>query len=126
MALAKKMYIPAGTQVPCVNLASDVDLDDVHPWAASLDVASKMVQDGKSPSLFVFVESSGQLTKLSPKLSKLWNQKINFWIFYPKAPHLETDLSRDKTWELMRKAGMSGTRQVGIDELWSCLYFKNT
>jgi hypothetical protein len=126
MALAKKMYIPAGTQVPCVNLASDVDLDDVHPWAASLDVASKMVQDGKSPSLFVFVESSSQLTKLSPKLSKLWNQKITFWIFYPKSPHLNTDLSRDKTWELMLKAGMSGTRQVGIDDLWSCLYFKNT
>jgi hypothetical protein len=125
MALAKKMYVPAGTQVPCVNLVADVDLDDIHPWAASFDAASKMVLDGKSPSMFIFVESSGQLTKLVPKLSKLWNQKISFWVFYPKAPHLKTDLNRDKTWQLMLKAGMKGTRQVGIDELWSCMYFKN-
>lgn len=120
------MYVPAGTQVPCVNLAADVDLDDIHPWAASLDAAAKMVQDGKSPSLFVFVENSSQLTKLTTKLSKLWNQKVSFWLFYPKAPHLGTDLGRDKTWEIMLKAGMKGTRQVGIDKLWSCLYFKNS
>jgi hypothetical protein len=98
MALAKKMYVPAGTQVPCVNLVADVELDDIHPWAASFDAA---------------------------RLSKLWNQKISFWVFYPKAPHLKTDLNRDKTWQLMLKAGMKGTRQVGIDELWSCMYFKN-
>jgi hypothetical protein len=126
MSLAKKMYVPAGTQVPCVNLAADVDLDDIHPWAASLDAAAKMVQDGKSPSLFVFVENSSQLTKLTTKLNKLWNQKVSFWLFYPKAPHLGTDLGRDKTWEIMLKAGMKGTRQVGIDNLWSCLYFKNS
>jgi hypothetical protein len=85
-----------------------------------------MVLDGKSPSMFVFVESSSQLTKLLPKLSKLWSQQISFWIFYPKAPHLKTDLSRDKTWQLMLKAGMKGSRQVGIDQLWSCMYFKNS
>jgi hypothetical protein len=126
MALAKKMFIPWGTQVPCVNLVADVELDDIHPWAASFDSAAKMVLDGKAPSMFVFVETSSQLNKALPKLSKFWAQRITFWVFYPKAPHLMTDLSRDKTWELMAKAGMKGTRQVGIDSLWSCLYFKNS
>ena len=125
MSLAKKMYVPAGSQVPCVNLAADVDLGDIRPWAASFDAASKMVLDGKASSMFVFVESSTQLTKLLPKLSKLWNQKISFWVFYPKAPHLGTDLNRDKTWQIMLKSGMKGTRQVGIDQLYSCMYFKN-
>jgi hypothetical protein len=125
MALAEKMFIKAGSQVPCVNLAADVELDDIHPWAANFDAASKMVLDGKSPSLFVFVERSQELTKLLPKLRKLWDKQINFWLFYPKAPHLATDLNRDKTWEIMLKQEMKGTRQVGIDKLWSCLYYKN-
>jgi hypothetical protein len=39
---------------------------------------------------------------------------------------LQTDLSRDNTWKLMKQRGMQGTRQVGIDARWSCMYFKNT
>ena len=126
VALSSKMYVPQGVQVPCVNLAADVDLDDIHPWAADLDTAQKMVSDGTAPSLFYFVENAKQLEKKAGKLAKLWEQKINFWLFYPKAPHLQTDLSRDNTWKLMKQQGMQGTRQVGIDARWSCMYFKNT
>jgi hypothetical protein len=125
MSLAAKMFIKPGTQVPCVNLAPDVNLDDIKPWAANFDMARKMVLEGSAPSLFVFVENSSKLTKQLPKLKQLWDLQVSFWLFYPKAPHLQTDLGRDKTWELMKKQGMAGTRQVGIDELWSCLYYKN-
>jgi len=120
------MYVPQGVQVPCVNLAPDVDLGDIHPWAADLDTAQKMVADGSAPSLFFFLENSKQLEKKAQKLAKLWEQRVNFWVFYPKAPHLDTDLSRDKTWKLMKQYGMQGTRQVGIDKNWSCMYFKNS
>jgi hypothetical protein len=125
MSLAEKMYVSAGSQIPCVNLASDVDLQDIQPWAANFETAKKMVNDGTAPALFLFVENSAVLTKQLPKLTKLWSQKVNFWLFYPKTPHLNTDLNRDKTWEIMLKQGMKGTRQVGIDKFWSCLYYKN-
>ena len=118
--------MPQGVQVPCVNLAADVDLDDIHPWAADLETAQRRVAEGSAPSLFYCVENSKQLEKKSLKLAKLWEQKVSFWLFYPKAPHLQTDLSRDKTWKLMKAAGMQGTRQVGIDKNWSCMYFKNS
>ena len=109
-----------------MNLAADVDLGDIHPWAADLETAQKMVAEGSAPSLFYFVENSKQLEKKAAKLAKLWEQKVSFWLFYPKAPHLQTDLSRDNTWKLMKAAGMQGTRQVGIDKNWSCMYFKNS
>jgi hypothetical protein len=125
MALAEKMYIKPGTQIPCVNLAADIDLGDLRPWAANFETAKKMVLDESAPSLFVFVETAASLEKQIPKLKKLWDQQVTFWLFYPKSPHLSTDLNRDKTWSIMKKQGMSGTRQVGIDKLWSCLYFKN-
>lgn len=124
VSLAKKMFIPEGVLVPCVALPVEVNLDDIHPWAASMDSARQMVLEGKSPALFVFVEDSHQLNKLVPELVTLWSEKLTFWLFYPKKPHLNTDLGRDSLFLQMKQAGMSGTRQVGIDDLWSCLYFK--
>lgn len=126
MSLAKKMYLAAGIQVPCVNLPFDADLGDLHPWAADFATAEEMVRDGKVASLFVFAETSKQLKNFLPKLTGLWERKVNFWVFYPKAPHLNTDLSRDVTLELTRKAGHRGTRQLTVDKNWNCLYYKNT
>jgi hypothetical protein len=126
VSLAKKMYLSAGIQVPCVNLPFDADLDDLHPWASDFATAEEMVRDGKVPSLFVFAETSKQLKSFVPKLIGLWERKVNFWVFYPKKPHLNTDLNRDVTWELLRKGGLSGTRQVAVGDNWSCLYYKNT
>lgn len=120
------MYVSADSVVPCVNLAPDVDLGDIKPWGAGFDAARQMVLDGKATSVFVFVENSKELAVNARSLEALWEQRVPFWLFYPKRPHLNTDLGRDKTWEIMQKLGMKGTRQVGIDQLWSCLYFKNS
>jgi hypothetical protein len=124
MSLAEKMFIPQGVMVPCVGLPVDVDLGDIHPWSGSLKNARQMVIEGKSPSLFMFVENSKQLEKVTEGLKELWEQKVTFWLFYPKKPHLNTDLGRDSLYKQMKLAGMSGSRQVGIDNNWSCLYFK--
>lgn len=126
MTLAAKMYIPEGIQVPCVHLPTDIDLAEIIPWAASYETAKQMVLDGRSPSLFFFVENSNHLNANLSKLLDLWDQKVNFWLFYPKKPYLGTDLSRDATWEQLKKHGPKGTRQVSIDDRWSCLYYKNS
>lgn len=124
MSLAEKMFIPGGTLVPCVNLPADVDLGDINPWAVNFEGAAGLVAEGKSPSLFVFVETANELDALLPKLEELWSKKLTFWLFYPKKPHLNTDLGRDKTFEILKKVGLQGSRQVGVDQLWSCLYYK--
>ena len=120
------MYFRTGIQIPCVNLPFDVELDDVMPWASDLETAKSMVKDGKVASFFVFVENSRQLKSSAVELIRAWEDKLNFWVFYPKKPHLSTDLSRDETWRIMKEKGMSGTRQVAIGDKWSCLYYKNT
>ena len=122
--MSKKMFIPLGTMVPCVGLPVEVDLGDIHPWSGSLKNAKQMVIEGKSPSLFVFVENSAELSRLASDLKQMWDEKVTFWLFYPKKPHLNTDLGRDSTDQQMKVLGMSGSRQVGVDGLWSCLYYK--
>jgi len=124
MSLAAKMFVKSGLFVPCVNLAEDVDLDDIQFVATDLKTARDMVLDGRAPQFFVFVTNSSQLKTLTEELVECWNRKATFWLFYPKKPHLGTDLGRDSTYLIMKQSGMSGTRQVGVDQLWSCLYFK--
>ncbi len=112
--------------VPCVNLAVDVDLDDISPWAVDLAKASEVVASGKSPAMFVFAENSVALEAIAPKLKGAWEQKLTFWVFYPKKPHLNTDLGRDAVWKQLKLHGLQGTRQVAVGDKWSCMYFKNS
>lgn len=124
MSLAKKMFIPEGSTVPSISLPGDVNLDDITTHQADFAGARKAIEAGSTPLIFVFVKDAAELGERASDLKQFWDDKLTFWLFYPKKPHLNTDLGRDKTFEIMKKFGMSGTRQVGIDERWSCLYFK--
>lgn len=124
MSLARKMFIPAGAVVPAIDLPDDVELGDVHVAAATLEEARAEVAAGRSPSLVWFVVSEAGLRARLDAFAALWADGITAWVFYPKRPHLGTDLSRDRTWAILAERGVRGTRQVGIDDRWSCLYLK--
>jgi len=126
MSLAKKMYLTESDLVPCVNPPKDLDLGDIRSEARSFAEAKSLVLSGSAKSMFVFVHSAAELEKQLADLEELWGKGKSFWVFYPKASALPTDLSRDKTWKLMRQVGMMGTRQVAVGESWSCMYFKNS
>lgn len=126
MEIATKMFLKPGDVIPCVNLpagfgSTDLDLMS-NTWA---EVKVGMWPAGLK-AIFVFVENSEQLQAAINELTLLWDTRMNFWVFYPKKPHLNTDLSRDVTFKIMRQAHMNGTRQVGISDEWSCMYFKNS
>lgn len=118
MSLAKKMYIKEDTKVAAVNFPEGLDLDDIK-------IDLKRTTD-KADVVFWFVANLEQLRGEVYAMSDLWGAGKPFWVFYPKKPHLATDLSRDLTWITMGGFGMKGTRQVGISDQWSCMYFKNS
>ncbi len=123
MSLTKKLFLAEGTQVPCVNLPTDVDLGDVHPWAASLASAIELVADGKSPAFIYFAESASELKLLRDDLKLAYKNKIGFWIAYSTNPNLDPELSRKKVLKRMKKAGMKTRAEEVIDRNWSGLYF---
>lgn len=126
MEIATKMFLKPGDVVPCVNLPLSIGKTDLDLQSSDFNEIKIAGHTGQVKAAFVFVENSGQLEAALPELSVLWDARINFWVFYPKKPSLNTDLSRDATWKLMRRAEMNGTRQVGINDEWSCMYFKNS
>lgn len=122
MSLAKKMYLPPGAVVPAVHLPADVDLGDVRAEAATPEAARAAVAAGRAPALFWFVTDEADLRRQLDGLAALWRDRVTVWVFYPKKPHLGTDLGRDRTWALLGERGIAASRQVGIDDRWSVLY----
>lgn len=126
MEIATKMFLKPGDVVPCVNFPIGIGSTDLDLQSSDFNEIKVAGHTGQLKAAFVFVENAGQLEAALPELTVLWDARITFWIFYPKKPHLNTDLSRDATWKIMRRAEMNGTRQVGISDEWSCMYFKNS
>ena len=123
MSLSKKLFLAEGIQVPCVNLPAEVDLGNIHPWAASLPSAVELVGEGKSAAFLYFVENSSQLKSVRDELKAARKQKIDFWICYPRKPFFGTDLSSERTMKLAKKVGLKGRAEEVIDERWSAIYF---
>lgn len=114
MGLAAKMYVKDSMTVRAVHLPDDVDLDDIQV----------LTEPAEWDVTFWFVTDSAQLESDREALQDLWRGGRTFWVFYPKSGHRGTDLGRDRVFALMNEAGMRGSRQVGIDDRWSCLYYK--
>jgi hypothetical protein len=123
VSLSKKLFLAEGIQVPCVNLPAEVDLGDIHPWAASLSSAVELVGEGKSAAFLYFVENSTQLKSVRDELKAARKQKIDFWICYPQKPFFGTDLSSEKTLKLTKKVGLKGRVEEVIDDRWSAIYY---
>jgi hypothetical protein len=123
VSLSKKLFLAEGIQVPCVNLPAEVDLGDIHPWAASLPAAVELVGEGKSAAFLFFVENSTQLKNVRDELKAVRKQKIDFWICYPRKPFFGTDLSSEKTLKLTKKVGLKGRAEEAIDDRWSAIHF---
>ena len=125
MSLSKKLFLAEGIQVPCVNLPAEVQLDDIHPWAASLSSALELVGAGKSGGFLYFVENSDQLESVRVELKAARKQKIDFWICYPRKPFFGTDLSSEKVLKLAKKVGLRGRAEEVLDDRWSGIYFSS-
>lgn len=123
MSLSKKLSLAEGTQVPCVNLPAEVDLGDIHPWAASVEAASELVSEGKSAAFLYFVENANQLKNVRDDLRIAFKNKVSFWIIYPQKPFFGTDLSAEKVLKHMKKVGLKGRNQEIVDDRWACIYF---
>lgn len=84
----------------------------------------ELVKEGKSSSFLIFIENSSNLKSVRDELKVAWKKRIDFWIVHPKKPFFGTDLSSERTLQLMKKVGAKGKAEEVVDEKWVALYFK--
>ncbi len=68
----------------------------------------------------LFIKNSAELKKNIPTLKNYLKENGTLWITYPKkSSKMETDLSRDNTWEFINKYSLRGISLISIDGTWS-------
>jgi hypothetical protein len=120
--LAKKLLIKAGQRIAVLNPPSGFG-DKLRPLPAQVNLFNTL--QGSFDTILLFVNSKAEMERLAPKALKALRSDGIFWISYPKiSSNANTDITRDKGWKSLNKAGWEGVSLVAIDDTWSALRFK--
>src|SRR5262245_30399057 len=115
--LAKKLKLKSGQQVALVN-APEGYVKALSPLPNGVSVSEKLT--GKFDWVQVFVKNKAELDKLIPRVERALKPESLVWISYPKgSSKIQTDLTRDKGWESLRKTELKWITLVSVNETWS-------
>jgi hypothetical protein len=84
----------------------------LEPAAASLS--------GKFDWIQLFVTNKTELDKLAPKAAKALKPESILWISFPKgSSKIQTDLTRDKGWDVLKTLDLKWITLISVNETWS-------
>lgn len=116
-ALAKKLKLKPGQRAVIVN-APQGYIDKLSPLPAEVKVEDKL--SGKFDWAQAFVKNKSELDKLVPRLVRALMPESLLWITYPKGTSkIQTDLTRDKGWEVIAHSDLKWITLISVDETWS-------
>jgi len=112
--LSKKMKLKAGTRAAVIN-APEKYLNELKH---DTEISQKL--SGKFDWLQIFAKNKKELDSLAPKAAKALKPESLLWISFPKgASKIQTDLTRDKGWEILQQLDLKWITLVSVNEMWS-------
>ena len=113
-ALAKKMKLKSNSKAAVINAPEDYVDTLKH------DTALSPTLRGKFDWIQIFVQNKAELEALAPKAAKALRPESMLWISFPKGTSkIQTDLTRDKGWEVLQKLDLKWINLVSVNETWS-------
>ena len=112
--LAKKMKLKSGLKAAVIN-APENYMDTLKH-----DTAMSPTLNGKFDWIQIFVKSKAELNALAPKASRALRPESMLWISFPKGTSkIQTDLTRDKGWEVLQGLDLKWINLISVNETWS-------
>jgi hypothetical protein len=116
-ALAKKMKLKEGYHATLINAPKGY-ADELKPLPSDV----KLVQQFDIPSDWIqlFAKNIVELNQLFPKVLKIMKPTTLVWVCFPKGTSdIQTDLTRDKGWDVISAANLKWTNLVSVNDTWS-------
>ena len=114
-SLAKKMKRTAGGRAAIINPPIGYETESfpaLEPASLSLKGQFDWVQ--------VFVQNKAELDKLAPKAAKALAPGAILWVTFPKgSSRIQTDLTRDQGWDIIRTLDLKWITLISVNETWS-------
>lgn len=112
--LAKKMKLKPGLSAAIINAPEKYVKELKHDSEISESLS------GKYDWIQIFVKNKAELDRLFPKVLKLIKPETLIWVSFPKGTSkIQTDLTRDKGWDVIAAANLKWTNLVSVNEAWS-------
>ena len=112
--LAKKMKLKPGSRAAVINAPEN--------YLSGLKHDSEISQKlgGKFDWIQIFVKTKSEADVPIPKAAKALKPESMLWISFPKgASKIQTDLTRDKGWDVIRTLDLKWITLVSVNETWS-------
>jgi len=112
--LAKKMKLKYGLKAAVINAPENYLEELKH----DTEISQKL--SGKFDWLQIFAKNKKELASLAPKAAKALKPESILWISFPKGTSkIQTDLTRDKGWEILQELDLKWITLISVNEMWS-------
>lgn len=113
-ALAKKMRLKSNLKAAVINAPENYVDTLKHNTALSPTL------NGKFDWIQIFVRDKTELDALAPKAAKALKPEAMLWISFPKGTSkIQTDLTRDQGWDVLRDLDLKWITLISVNETWS-------
>jgi hypothetical protein len=120
--LSRKLRIQPGQRILILN-APDGYLEELEPLPDDVELTDSA--DAKFDFVHLFVRNSVDLERLGPVAIEAVKYDGLLWLSYPKrSAKVETDLTRDKGWDIVTGAGLRPVTQISVNDIWSALRWR--
>lgn len=93
-------------------------LKELAPLPDEVEVSDRL--NGKFDWIQIFVKTQSELDKLVPRAVRTLKPESIIWISFPKgSSKIQTDLTRDKGWEILKKTDLKWITLISVNETWS-------
>jgi hypothetical protein len=114
-SLANKMKRKPEARAAILHAPAEYEADSfpgLEPAASSLGGLFDWIQ--------IFVQNKAELDRLAPKAAKALKPDGILWISFPKgSSKIQTDLTRDQGWDIIRTLDLKWITLISVSETWS-------
>jgi hypothetical protein len=115
--LIKKLKLKSGMQAALIH-APDGYLEEISPLPEGVAVHQDL--EGGFDWIQVFVRDQAELKSLYPGILSALKPAGMLWISFPKGTsRIQTDLTRDQGWDILKGSNLKWLTLVSVDATWS-------
>jgi hypothetical protein len=112
--LAEKMKLKPGSRAAVINAPKNYLEELKH----NTEISQKL--SGKFDWIQIFLKNKSEADVLIPKAAKGLKPESILWIAFPKGTSkIQTDLTRDKGWDVVKTLDLKWITLISVNETWS-------
>lgn len=121
-SLHKKLSIKENKKIIFLNSPEEFD-SKIFPLPEGCKYIKQL--RGKIDLILAFVSKRKEIERISDKIINILSDEGILWIAYPKkSSGIETDLNRDRCWDIFSAYDHRPVNMISLDDEWSAMRFK--